>query len=116
MEDSVITIGGLLIFITLVQGVFTVYSHFRKPQIKGAEFDAVIKERFKNHEEQQSREFLSRDESIVQLRLAVQNIKDNDLHSIINRLDDNTACLHKLEVQIAKTNTILEERLPFRNK
>jgi hypothetical protein len=112
MNDSVITIGGLLIFITLIQGIFTVYSHFKKPQIRAKEFDLVITEKFKNHEIQQVRELKYRDEIITQLRLDLKHLKDNDLHTITKRLDDNTACLHQLEVQIAKTNTILQERLP----
>lgn len=42
----------------------------------------------------------------------IQNIKDNDLHTIQTKLDDQGNQINQLKEQIIKLQTIIEERLP----
>lgn len=106
------TLDLIINILTFLGIIFGAYFILRNPQIKAEKFDSLIGERFKNHEKSQSMEFKYRDEAITQLRLSIQNIKDNDLHTIEGKIEDVRSRLNSMELQITRTNIILEERLP----
>ena len=110
------TINLAISLFTLVGFIFAVYLYFRKPQIKSEQFDAVIKERFKNHEEMQTQQFRARDDKLIDLKvgltLAIKNLKDNDLHEI--KVWQNTATLQLSQnsKEISNLATVIDERIP----
>lgn len=108
MQDEVITIGGILLFVNLISVVFAVYSHFKKPQIKTEELTSILNERFANHEKQQEKEFSVQQEKIIDLRLAMQNLKDNDLHTITESLRLQEQRLNSLNEKMVELKTIIE--------
>lgn len=106
------TINLVISIFTLMGMVFAVFFYFKKPQIKAEQFDALIEEKFANHERNQAAEFKNRDERLIDLRLALQNLKDNDLHSIGMRQDQFAQLMIDLTKSVVRLETIIDERIP----
>lgn len=98
MESLQITpsvIASTLLFILGLGGtVFTIYNHFRDPDIKADKTDALLTLEIQN------------------IKTSLANLKDNHIHSLeLAQLNTNQS-IKSLEISVAKLQTIIDERIP----
>jgi len=91
---DVITVIGQII--TLIGVIFIVYNYFKNPQIKSEKTDALLTQRF---------DIMQKD---------FNNLKDNHIHSIDVKLEENGKSITNLVVEVVKLSTIIEERIPHK--
>lgn len=75
---------------------FTAYYYITKPQIRADKDDALIQQ------------------SVSQLQKDLANLRDNHIHSLDLRLEENNKGLSALTIQVTRLSTVMEERMPKR--
>jgi len=98
---GVITFEYLTFGISILGVTFGVYHFFRNPQIKSDNLLTIFDERIKSQQ-------------ILTDKL--NSIETNHLHTIEENIKSSQQAIRQLELQVAKVNTILEERLPAAKK
>jgi len=89
--DIITIIGQAITFLGII---FIVYNYFRNPQIKSEKTDALLTQRFN------------------MLESAFNNLRDNHIHTIDTKLDENSKLLNCLQNEVTKLATIIDERIP----
>lgn len=74
--------------------VFGVYSYFRNPQINSEKAESIM------------------GLNIIQLQKDFANLRDNHVHSIDLKLDEQGKSIRDLLIQTTRLSTIIEERIP----
>lgn len=74
--------------------VFGVYSYFRNPQIKMDKAESIMAL------------------NIVQLQKDFANLRDNHIHSMDIKIDEQGKTIRDLLIQTTRLSTIIEERIP----
>jgi spore coat polysaccharide biosynthesis predicted glycosyltransferase SpsG len=82
--------------ITFIGVLFMIYNSFKNPQIKSEKTDALLTQRF---------DLFQKD---------FNNLKDNHIHTIDVKLEENGKNITSLVVEVAKLSTIIEERIPHK--
>lgn len=94
MELTPETIPFILSIATMVGVIFTVYLHFRKPQI------------------QTDKEALKLREEFDALKDVVDEVKEKHLRSVEKDLKGLTGTIHELSLTMTRLSTIIDERIP----
>lgn len=84
--------------LTLLGIIFAVYLYFRKPQEASEKTDALLQVQ------------------VSGLIKELANLKDNHIHTLEIKITETKDSLHRLELGMTRLETLMEERLPGRNK
>lgn len=95
--SQIITIPNILFAIIIAEKIFTVFGYFKNPQIQNDKNDLLLNTDMKS------------------LKETVDHIKDNDLHTIQKTLEGHDNNIKLLAIQMAKLETIIDERIPKKN-
>lgn len=74
--------------------VFGIYSYFRNPQINSEKAESIMAL------------------NIVQLQKDFANLRDNHIHSMDIKIDEQGKAIRDLLIQTTRLSTIIEERIP----
>ncbi len=80
--------------ITLISVLFSAYSYFKDPQTKLEKGEGLMAM------------------SIKQLQVDLTNLRDNHVHSLDIKLDEQGKTIRDLLIQVTKLSTIIDERIP----
>lgn len=96
-------------FIVFVVGIaISSFIFITRPEGKIAELTNELH----NHEELQTQFIQSHLDKYDSLTKQVQNIKDNDLHTIETKLEQENQEIQDLRVTVEKLITVIDERIP----
>jgi uncharacterized protein YlxW (UPF0749 family) len=88
------TLQTISIVVTLIGVIIMVYRSIFSPQARSDKNDAVLSEEIKA------------------IRAELANLRDNHIHSLETKLDKTNEAVRDLSIQMARLNTIIEERIP----
>lgn len=88
------------------------YAFIWKPREKSERTDALIKQAFENHEKAQDKEFDAFETKLVSLKENINNLRDNHIHTLQEKIDNNSKSINEVKQSVVKIETILNERLP----
>ena len=92
--ESLLTPQNIMFVLGIMGVIFGVYHYFKNPQINSQIVEALLKEKF---------EALSKE---------IQNLKDNHIHTLENKIADNKTDIQNLALQVTRLGTIIDERIP----
>ena len=92
--ESLLTPQNIMFVLGIMGVIFGVYHYFKTPQINSQIVEALLNEKF---------EALSKE---------IQNLKDNHIHTLENKIADNKTDIQNLALQVTRLGTIIDERIP----
>lgn len=87
-------IENIIPVITIVGTIFAIYLYFRKPQEQSEKTDIVI------------------GKEIEFLKISLNNLKDNHIHTLENDVKDLKTAVKGVELSVERLSTIIDERIP----
>lgn len=100
-----LTSANITFIIGLLGVLFTVFNYFRNPQIQSDKLDALMKQNLEFIAREFNARFKSLDEQFA-------NLRDNHVHTLETKIDNNNKDLARMAVEVAKLTTIIDERIP----
>ncbi len=94
MIETILTTSNITFILGILAIIFSIFNYFKNPQVKLEQNEGLMTM------------------AIKQLQLDLTNLRDNHVHTIDVKLDDQGKSIRDLSIQVAKLSTILEERLP----
>lgn len=95
--QTLLTPSNTMFVVGMLGIIFGVYHYFRNPQIKSDENYLLLSSRYEN------------------LEKIVVNIRDNHIHTIDEKLEEQGKDINTLALGVRELTTIINERIPKRN-
>lgn len=92
--ESYLTPSNITFVLGLVAILFSVYNSFRKPQIESDKTESLLSQ------------------SIARLQLDLTNLRDNHIHTLDQKIEEQNKNINGLSLIVTRLSTIIDERIP----
>lgn len=106
--NEIITPPNVTFALGILGLIFGVYHYFRTPQIDSEKKDALLAQQVQWTIEGNERRFIEIQQSVKDAFA----LASNHTHTVETKVDSLTGAVTALNVQIARLETIIEERIP----
>lgn len=122
MIDPFLTIGNVTFAIAIIGMIFSIYLYFKTPQERLDKKQAIIEKDVQDkasilaQQLQWEKESMERRFKELNDHMCAANaLAQNHIHSIDIKVDNLTAMINTMNVEVGKLQVIIEERFPKKN-